>query len=120
MKVSYPSLKPLSGYVADLVARISFFSDWYENSHPTSYWISGFYFTQSFLTGQLQNFARRNKLAIDTLVWIFAVLKKVFGEQKTIPKPDVGCYVYGLFMEGARWDDDAGFMEESFPKVLFS
>merc|ERR1712008_343579 len=35
-------------------------------------------------------------------------------------KPDVGCYVHGLFMEGARWDDDAGHMEESFPKVLFS
>lgn len=120
MKVSYPSLKPLSGYVQDLAARLSFFSTWEKDGHQASYWISGFYFTQSFLTGQLQNFARRNKLAIDTLTWVFAVLKKSFGEQKTIEKPEVGCLVYGLFMEGARWDDDAGHVEESLPKVLFS
>eukprot|EP00434_Breviolum_minutum_P012043 symbB.v1.2.010619.t1/scaffold696.1/size260109/12 len=56
-KNSYPSLKPMSSYVADLVARMNFFTDWMDNGHPANYWLSGFFFTQSFLTGQLQNFA---------------------------------------------------------------
>jgi dynein heavy chain len=120
MKVSYPSLKPLSGYVADLVARIKFFTDWEHGGHPEYYWISGFYFTQSFLTGQLQNFARKGQLAIDTLGWMFTSLKKAFGDElDIIRKPDCGCYVFGLFMEGARWDDLTGHIEESIPKVLF-
>jgi len=120
MKVSYPSLKPLSGYVADLVARLTFFSRWEREGHPPTYWISGFYFTQSFLTGQLQNYARKFGLAIDTLTWRFHVLRRAFADQTSFRKPETGCYIYGLFMEGARWDDNAGHVEESMPKVLFS
>merc|ERR1719291_732312 len=41
MKVSFPSLKPLSSYVADLVARLAFFDMWEKGGHPPTYWISG-------------------------------------------------------------------------------
>lgn len=34
--------------------------------------------------------------------------------------PDDGCFIYGLFLEGCRWDADAGFLAESFPKQLFT
>jgi dynein heavy chain len=34
--------------------------------------------------------------------------------------PNDGCYIRGLYMEGARWDSEIGQIGESKPKELFS
>ncbi|XP_051768758.1 dynein axonemal heavy chain 1 [Ctenopharyngodon idella] len=115
---AYPSLKPLASWVSDLVQRISFLQNWISDGIPAVFWISGFFFPQAFLTGTLQNFARGSVVSIDTIAFDFKVMKETVAE--LTERPDIGCFIHGLFLEGARWDAEIGQLAESRPKELYT
>eukprot|EP01083_Nonionella_stella_P111300 326422_1 len=116
--VAYPSLKPLSSWVADLLTRLEFIHDWISNGTPTIYWISGFFFPQAFLTGTLQNYARKHVLPIDTVSFEFHILSDKTPSEPP-PEEQGGCYINGLFIEGCRWNHEQQHLDDSKPKELF-
>nr|KAI8727211.1 dynein heavy chain 6; axonemal [Biomphalaria glabrata] len=119
---AYPSLKSLASWVKDLIMRCCFIDNWINNGPPKSFWLSGFFFPQGFLTGTLQNFARKYNQPIDHLSFKFILLPysreealvmeqlRTVKKGETIPMdqnldvPDV--LVHGLYMDGFAWDWD--------------
>jgi dynein heavy chain len=118
-KAAYPSLKPLGSWVLNLVQRVQFFQSWIDNSKPSLFWISGFFFTQSFITGMRQNYARKHGIAIDQLNFHFDVMTHIKPDSGA-PMPEEGCYIHGLYLDGCRWDPHTEALGESEPKVLYS
>jgi dynein heavy chain len=114
---AYPSLKPLASWVVDLLERLAFIGKWISDGKPSVFWISGFFFPQAFLTGALQNFARANEFAIDTISFDYIIMPNLDAAQAE--SPESGVYINGLFLEGARFGT-SGELEDPRPKELFS
>lgn len=112
---SYSNVKPLRPYISHLVHRLRMFASWIDNGTPVAAWLPAFCFTRSFLTAVLQNFARKYKLAVDSLKFSYKVLADV-----PATKPEDGCCIHGLYLDGGRWNANHQCLADPQPKVCFS
>ena len=119
MGVSYPCLKPLTGWVNEFFDRLTFLQTWIDGGIPVTFWLPGFYFPQAFLTGALQNYARKFQLPIDQISFAFKI-QRIESQTEITEKVENGCVIYGLHLEGARWDMESFAIADSLPKKLFS
>jgi dynein heavy chain len=115
--ISYPCLKPLNSWFADLEQRVTFMSTWLMSGPPSSYWVSCFYFPQGFMTCSKQVHARKTKIPIDDLVFFTEPTDQQDATLATLPVSGVN--VHGLFLQGAGWSLPGVHMEESTKSVLF-
>nr|XP_024216642.1 dynein heavy chain 7, axonemal-like [Halyomorpha halys] len=114
-KYSYSSLKPLGSYINDLIERVRLLQKWFSLGHLKDFWISGFYFPHSFMSAIKQDFARKNKISVLELGFDYEVLTIKRAENY----PDVGAFVYGIYLIGARWDEMKQCLEEELPMVMY-
>ena len=109
-KVGYSSFKSFISWKNDLQKRIEFIRDWLINGHPTTFWISGLFYPQGFITGVYQNHARETKIPVSDIVLEYQVMNKTKDEIKK--GPDAGVYIYGLYLEGASWHEKLGLVDQ--------
>jgi dynein heavy chain len=116
-KRAYPSMLGLTAWYGDLLNRIKDLDAWSADfAMPNSLWLGGLFNPQSFLTAIMQSMARKNEWPLDKMALSVDVLKKSKDDINAPPRE--GAYVHGLFMEGARWDTQAGCINESKLKEL--
>ncbi|KAB0403084.1 hypothetical protein E2I00_017091, partial [Balaenoptera physalus] len=114
---AYPSIAGLAAWFLDLLNRIKELEAWTGDfMMPSTVWLTGFFNPQSFLTAIMQSTARKNEWPLDQMALQCDVTKKNREEFRSPPRE--GAYIHGLFMEGARWDAQAGIITEGKLKEL--
>ncbi|XP_054565087.1 dynein axonemal heavy chain 9 [Eptesicus fuscus] len=114
---AYPSTAGLAVWFLDLLSRIKELEAWVGDfAMPSTVWLTGFFNPQSFLTAIMQSMARKNEWPLDQMALQCDVTKKNREDFRSPPRE--GVYVHGLFMEGARWDTQAGVITEAKLKDL--
>ncbi|KAM4697873.1 dynein axonemal heavy chain 11-like [Rhinophrynus dorsalis] len=111
-KLAYPSTYSLAQWYSDLLLRCRELDSWTQDlTLPSVVWISGFFNPQSFLTAVMQSLARKNEWPLDKMHLTVDVMKK-YKEEFSQPARE-GAYIYGLYLEGARWDVQNGHIAEA-------
>jgi len=116
-------LPSLALWFAGLLDREKQLSQWLHTTRPVTYWMTGFFNPQGFLTATRQEITRRHKAekwALDDVVLVSSVTDHTDLKKVKLP-PSEGVYVHGLFLEGASWDRrEGGRIVESHAKELFT
>ncbi|CAL8275103.1 unnamed protein product [Lota lota] len=117
-KISWES-STLGFWFTELLERNTQFHSWVFDGRPKTFWMTGFFNPQSFLTAMRQEVTRAHKgWALDTVTLHNDVLKQ--SKEDITTAPAEGVYVYGLYLDGAGWDRRNSRLMESTPKVLFT
>jgi dynein heavy chain len=115
---AYPSVKPMAGWLIDLIARIEQLTNWGMYGAPKIFWLAGFTYPSSFLTALLQFSARKLMVSVDTLS--FDYLPQGFSEDGIQAAPKEGAMIKNMILEGGRWDINNQCLTEPEPMALFA
>ena len=108
-------------WFVNILKRAEQNTTWLRNGRPLCFWLTGFFNPTGFLTANRQEVCRKHakdNWALDDVIDYSEVTKQ---ERDEVRKgPDEGCYFYGLFLEGCKWDKPGNKLTDSDPKVLFA
>jgi dynein heavy chain len=105
----------------NILNRAEQFTNWLRNGRPNTFWLTGFFNATGFLTANRQEVCRKHakeNWALDDVINSSEVLRQERDEVKK--GPDEGIYIYGLFLDCARWEKPKDRLADSEPKVLFA
>ncbi|XP_009082982.1 PREDICTED: dynein heavy chain 10, axonemal, partial [Acanthisitta chloris] len=110
------TLKTLGNWMIFFRARYNQYSSWVNEHEPRVMWLSGLHIPESYLTALVQATCRKNKWPLDHSTLYTEVTKYRRAEDVTEDCTE-GCFVSGLFLEGADWDMEQSCLTQSQPRV---
>ncbi|XP_076621651.1 dynein heavy chain at 89D [Colletes latitarsis] len=109
--------KNLAGWMEHFEKRIQQYTDWSGANEPIVLWIAGLHIPETYLAALVQMACRRNDWSLDRSL-TYTEVSKYSKPDQIEERPDQGCYVSGLYLEGARWDMEEKCLRRSHPKIL--
>ena len=110
------TLKGLSSWIAHFERRYAQYVGWTEKE-PVVMWLSGLHIPESYLTALVQATCRNKGWALDRSTLYSAVTEHVDVDEIR-ERPANGCFIEGIFLEGASWDLKHKCLAPPIPKQL--
>ena len=105
-------------WFSSFLDRVEQLTTWLTKGRPHSFWLTGFFNPNGFLTATMQAVARKHQgWALDEVVMYSEVTKHHREDLRS--GPEEGVYIYGLWIDGAGWDFKRVCLCDQAPKVLF-
>ncbi|KAL7729890.1 hypothetical protein ACLKA6_014739 [Drosophila palustris] len=116
-KLAPATCKQLASWLEHLKNRAVQYKYWSLSGEPLVMWLSGLHIPQSYLTALVQIACRKNAWPLDRST-LFTYVTTYSEPDDVEQRPETGCYVHGLYIEGARFDMATNQLMRSHPKVL--
>jgi dynein heavy chain len=106
----------------DFLSRYNQLDSWLADFQvPLSTWLGGLFNPQSFLISIIQSTARKNHYPIDKMQLCIEVTKKMSENWREIMQPPrEGVFIHNIYLEGAKWDINNGYLIEAKPYEVFT
>lgn len=111
------SMKNLVSWIEHFHNRYTQYKQWDEIEEPKVMWLSGLHTPAAYLTALIQTTCRHNGWALDKSI-MYTVVTKERNPAAIKKKLAQGCYIRGMFLEGARWNPDKDCLDYQHPKEL--
>ncbi|XP_048858906.1 dynein axonemal heavy chain 10 [Brienomyrus brachyistius] len=111
------TLQSLGNWMPHFQRRFDQYSSWIEDGEPRVMWLSGLHIPESYLTALVQATCRKNGWPLDRST-LYTQVTQYRSEEEVNERPGQGCFVSGLYLEGADWDVENACLVRSKPKVL--
>jgi dynein heavy chain len=109
--------KSLLNWLDHYKRRHDQYEDWLENGEPKVMWLSGLHIPASYLKAIIQITCRKKGWPLDK-VSTYTVVTSIYNVDEIKEKPEFGCFIQGLYLEGAEWNVENNCLERQFPKKL--
>ena len=109
--------KSLLNWLEHFRRRYNQYLDWFEHGEPKVMWLSGLHIPASYLKAIIQITCRKKGWPLDK-VSTYTIVTKIYNVDEISEKPEFGCYIQGLYLEGAEWDIEHNCLQRQLPKKL--
>ncbi|XP_043489632.1 dynein axonemal heavy chain 10 [Polistes fuscatus] len=117
LRLAPDTRKNLANWMDHFQKRITQYTDWSGANEPIVMWLSGLHVPETYLAALVQITCRRNNWPLDHSL-IYTTVTKFTKVDAIEERPEQGCYIHGLYLEGARWDVEEKCLKRSYPKIL--
>ncbi|CAF4323003.1 unnamed protein product, partial [Adineta steineri] len=109
--------KNLATWMDHFLRRNQLYSGWINDGEPNVVWLSGLHIPESYLTALVQATCRKNGWPLDKST-LYTQVTQWETQEDVNERAHQGCFVTGLYLEGASWDVPKSCLQRQRPKVL--